>query len=312
MKNELNKLSKSAQIWFNIQYIRGIDENYVTNTILYKYVFYLKHFIESKEIPYSKFALKAYHYYKLGQFEKLENHYNNFLSNLNSISTIQVGVEVEVLKGQFTAPPKFHKVILKLIDKSIEHGPVMRALKRFFLLSIAVDKLTINNTNVIVGEKNMRILEKYNKDIKPIFHTVNIPNNTNEQSVLNEKPNVFDKRLDFEKVRIHFDVFRSRNERNFNKQWLTPAQLENFIQRAFKGDDKIDKLTFSCGKGEIMFIIRRFYQFYKNEDAKGFKAILTDRDKFIRLLTDNFTGWEYEVVKKYFRKLKGSRDWGAY
>jgi len=91
MKNELNKLSKSAQIWFNIQYKRGIDKNYVTNAILYKYVFYLKHFIENTEIPYSKFALKAYQYYKLGQFEKLENLYNNFVANLNSITTIQKG-----------------------------------------------------------------------------------------------------------------------------------------------------------------------------------------------------------------------------
>ena len=99
----------------------------------------------------------------------------------------------------------------------------------------------------------------------------------------------------------HFKVFTENNSKN-GRPFLTVEQLDAFINKAFCGNQSIpaQKLNNDL-KGETIKIQNVFYVFYCNT-VKDYFPTDNCRDKFIRLLTDNFTGWDFDKVKINFSK----------
>jgi hypothetical protein len=112
--------------------------------------------------------------------------------------------------------------------------------------------------------------------------------------------NHFCKRMPLSFAREHFKVLVYTDSNNKSK-FLTDTQFEKFIQRAFLGNKKIPKQQINFTTRENQFVVKRFYEFYI-EAVKEYYESQQSRDKFIKLLTDNFKNWEFEKVKSNFNK----------
>jgi hypothetical protein len=115
-----------------------------------------------------------------------------------------------------------------------------------------------------------------------------------------EETNNFCSKMPLNFARKHFKVFVDTDSNNKSK-FLTDTQFEVFIQRAFLGNQNTQKQKMNIGTRETQFIVRRFYEFY-TEAIKELYENQQSRDKFIKLLTDNFENWEFEKVKSNFNK----------
>jgi hypothetical protein len=104
----------------------------------------------------------------------------------------------------------------------------------------------------------------------------------------------------------HFKVFTIQESKN-NQPFLTIAQLGLFIKRAFNEEKTISKQNFNCGPRDKLFIVKRFYEFY-NIAARDYENTLQCKDKYVKLLTDNFTNWDYKSIKDNFGN-KVKREW---
>lgn len=128
-----------------------------------------------------------------------------------------------------------------------------------------------------------------------------IPDNSQDEE------NLFCKGMPLNFPREHFRVLTERESIN-GKPFLTIEAFESFIQRAFLGED-LPKQTINWGHGEKFFIVKRFYQFF-NLSCKGyFENTYNCREKYIKLLCDNFTGWGYRDVFNNFGNNKSKKEW---
>jgi hypothetical protein len=112
--------------------------------------------------------------------------------------------------------------------------------------------------------------------------------------------NVFCKSMPLSIPKDHFKVFTENNSKN-GKPFLTAEQLDAFIDRAFCGNTNLQKIRFNLDSREISAIRYVFYQFYNTYYFEYFET-LQCRPAFIRLLTDNFEGWDFETVNENFNK----------
>lgn len=98
----------------------------------------------------------------------------------------------------------------------------------------------------------------------------------------------------------HFQIFTIKNSKN-GKPFLTDKEFDIFIKKAFCGMTDLPKQSFNkTAKGEKFIIQHRFREFYDNYcDYFGTGQVT---DVFIKLLTDNFSGWDYNNVKNNFNK----------
>ncbi|MFN8438156.1 MAG: hypothetical protein U0V72_11020 [Cytophagales bacterium] len=117
------------------------------------------------------------------------------------------------------------------------------------------------------------------------------PNGESEKSI-----NIFCKSMELEIPRNHFSKLKTRNDKG--EPFLTNEQ---FIQRAFCGDTKIDKITFNKSTKEQGKIRYLFYEFYNNYSSDYFNTTQCT-EFFIKLLTENFNGFDYKKVKDNFSK----------
>ncbi|UPS90461.1 hypothetical protein [Bizionia sp. M204] len=98
----------------------------------------------------------------------------------------------------------------------------------------------------------------------------------------------------------HFKILTISKSKN-GKPYLTQGEFEIFIQRAFLGVENLEKLKFNQEpKGEKLKIQYLFRQFYENYCFEYFDTGQT-QDFFIKLLTENFTGWNFKNVKNNFK-----------
>jgi len=98
----------------------------------------------------------------------------------------------------------------------------------------------------------------------------------------------------------HFNVFALNNSKN-GKPFLTTEQYHNFINRAFKGNSGISKQKFNNTKKEHSVVVHVFYDFYLKTTDEYFNSS-QNRDIFMRLLTNNFIGWDFNSVKNNFSR----------
>jgi hypothetical protein len=99
-------------------------------------------------------------------------------------------------------------------------------------------------------------------------------------------------------------VFAETSSIKNKKSFLTHSQIVKFYKQAFLKISGIEKLLFNCSRNEKGFIRMRFYEFYLI--ASEYDS--SRQDKYIKLLTENFEGWDFEYVKSNFSK-KVKRQW---
>jgi hypothetical protein len=92
----------------------------------------------------------------------------------------------------------------------------------------------------------------------------------------------------------HFKILTTSLSKN-DKPFLTELQYNDFINKAFLGKIDLPQLKFNQGSKEQSKIQNLFYQFYQSNSFEYFGTDQT-KDKFIKLLTDNFEGWEFKKV----------------
>ena len=114
-----------------------------------------------------------------------------------------------------------------------------------------------------------------------------------------EEENIFCKKMPLSIPKEHFKVFTEKKSKN-GKLFLTETAFNSFIQKAFCGKDEPQQ-KFNYGTNEEGLIRIRFYEFY-NMCHPHYENTSQCRDKYIKLLTDNFTNWEFEKVKNNFGK----------
>lgn len=126
----------------------------------------------------------------------------------------------------------------------------------------------------------------------------------NNGKALHEDPeeNKFCKGMPVEIAREHFkELTELKNKKG--EPFLKNEQLELFICRAFKSDLSIGKLNFNLTAGKSLKIRKIFYLFYlmATDPASGFETSSYCKEKYIKLLTDNFNGFNFAIVKNNFR-----------
>ncbi|GAB3909116.1 hypothetical protein GCM10028803_46140 [Larkinella knui] len=96
----------------------------------------------------------------------------------------------------------------------------------------------------------------------------------------------------------------STNTSNNGRLFLSVNDLKLFIDRAFLKKTGVKKLTLNFGPKEKLFVWKLFYQYYLNCICieTGVERGTQCRDKYIRLLTDNFTNFTFDEVKANFAK----------
>lgn len=111
--------------------------------------------------------------------------------------------------------------------------------------------------------------------------------------------NVFCKSMPLDIAKEHFKVFIETNSKN-KKTFLTTEQYNFFIERAFCGNTGLPKQKFNqIPKGEKLLIQAVFYDFYNNYCMDYFSTMQC-QEIFIKLLTENFIGWDFKNVKENF------------
>lgn len=114
-----------------------------------------------------------------------------------------------------------------------------------------------------------------------------------------DRENIFCKKMPLDIPKEHFKILTEKNSKN-GEPFLTQDQFNNFINRAFCGKTDLPLQKFNqAPKGEKLKIQYLFYQFYENYCFEYFNTGQT-KDVFIKLLTENFIGWDYENVHDNF------------
>lgn len=103
----------------------------------------------------------------------------------------------------------------------------------------------------------------------------------------------------------HFRVLTEKASSN-GKPYLTEQQLQAFLDRAFRGEKGTPKQKINKGNREKLLVQSLFWEFYDKYCFDYFHTMHC-QDDFIRLLTDNFEGWDFQNVKHNFTPKSGRR-----
>jgi hypothetical protein len=123
------------------------------------------------------------------------------------------------------------------------------------------------------------------------------PEHTNNNT---DAVNVFCKTMPLSIPNEHFKTLTIKCSKD-GQPFLTQEQFDNFINRGFGGKEDLPKIKINQAPKEKFKIQYLFYQFYHNY---AFDYFVTDQAKnvFVKLLTDNFVGWDFDNVHANFNK----------
>jgi hypothetical protein len=111
--------------------------------------------------------------------------------------------------------------------------------------------------------------------------------------------------MGLEEVRKHFRQLIEKKSKKDNKPLLTEKQFEQFITSAFLFPNIApnEKIKMNFAHGEIGFIRELFYNFFIKSKIE-YELTQHQKDKYIRLLTDYFEGFDYNTIKANFNKQR--------
>lgn len=186
-----------------------------------------------------------------------------------------IALEIEEMrKGNFA---------LELISSHDGSSPRRINLHQITGIKKAVDEAYQRSRSLASGE----ILKKERGKSEP-------------ESIHKNGTNLFCTSMPLHIPKEHFKVLTETKNKT-GQPFLTEVQLNSFIERAFCGNKELPIQKFNhAPKGEKFQIQKVFYDFY----CKGADYFPSSRcrDHFIRLLTDNFIGWDFNNVKSNFAK----------
>lgn len=113
--------------------------------------------------------------------------------------------------------------------------------------------------------------------------------------------NIFCESMPISVAKKHFEQLTKKKNKN-GLAFLTESEFYSFIERAFSGNNTIKKQDFNFNpNSEKLIIVAVFYEFYTKYSYQYFNTV-QNSDIFIKLLTENFNGFEYKNVKNNFRQ----------
>lgn len=143
-------------------------------------------------------------------------------------------------------------------------------------------------------------IEWYNVKIKDAEDYATQQINNTGQTPPEVDVNVFCKSMSLSIPKEHFIKLVEEKSKN-GKPFLTQDQFNIFIERAFLGKEDVEKQKINMeARGEKLKVQYLFRQFYDNYSFEYLKTTQT-QDVFIKLLTDNFIGWDFDNVKANFK-----------
>ena len=316
MKKELSNFNKISARWFNIQFSAGIDKDYVAKNIIHKYV-NLKSLKEQK-VPFYEYVDTIYHYYKLGKWDKIDEIFFKIISEYNSSKKNVVEKKSQLLLEvkKFDKPPILKKKNTVNYQKELNDTEVViKLIKYYILIASSFDRIVTNNRleyeRVFFQNIYTKALEKIKlkgiNELKLIDGALKQIDNPEQKLYTNK----FNPKSNLKEAIDFFSVFKSPNEENFEKPWLTEEQFLKFIDRAFCGNKSIPKQKLITGNKEDAFIIKRFAEYFDKEKYSK-NCTRLDRRKYVGLLTTNFIGWEFYKVNRNFSTVRTKRSWEDY
>ena len=91
--------------------------------------------------------------------------------------------------------------------------------------------------------------------------------------------------------------------------FLTKDEVIQFIDKAFCGNKSLESLTFQNITSKNSLIYKLFYDFYVDcTSTTLYEGTKQTKPKYVKLITDNFTNWEYKTVFDNFSK-SDSKHW---
>ncbi|GAB3955417.1 hypothetical protein GCM10028805_43030 [Spirosoma harenae] len=155
-------------------------------------------------------------------------------------------------------------------------------------------------------------LTAYLKWLKEKCHLYSSSNTANGTPFASPDPqpdsrnNIFNHPLSLDEVKKWF-VQLAENKSTNGKPFLTTGQVDQFIDRAFVGKTDLPKLTLNIAEGERDSVKKLFYLFFKRcTQDYAIEPTTQCKEKYVRLLTDNFSNYNYEIVFNTFNKPKNS------
>lgn len=132
----------------------------------------------------------------------------------------------------------------------------------------------------------------------------------NELSLLDwvEQPNKFNSPMPLLTVRKYF-MQLSNSPRKNRGAFLTPDEVNLFVRRAFVKEKGIGEMTLKVGPKDQLYVWKIFYQLYDYCLLNHYEDTSQCREDYIRLLTDNFTNYDFDKVRANFGSGKCKRSW---
>lgn len=123
------------------------------------------------------------------------------------------------------------------------------------------------------------------------------------EAIPESRENQFNK-MPLDQVKIYFRPLTEGKSKN-GKPFLTEEQFCKFIERAFEDMTDVPALTLNLGTGERTTVRGLFYAFYLTCTLDfQFEPTRHCKEKYVRLLTNHFTNYEYSTVSAGFNTKK--------
>lgn len=178
-------------------------------------------------------------------------------------------------------------------------------------IRVYIDRVNNSKFNVLDKQgvsKNLiqiLLLEALN-----FFESYNLNNNSETKEIVSleylnsEGKNIFNG-MPLKMVIEHFKPLTTLTSKSGNKPHLTNEQFEQFINAAFLNfDPNVElnpKIKINRGENEKGKIKNIFYDFYIKSKIE-YESSQSVKNKYVRLLTDYFTGYDFDTVHRNFNK----------
>ena len=152
------------------------------------------------------------------------------------------------------------------------------------------------------------VIDWIQKQLKPDTISSNIVDSKAADS--NNQKNLFNPPMSLDEIRNWFIQLAENNSEN-SKPFLSVEQVDQFIERAFAGNTQLPKLTLNIAKGERTSITKLFYLYFQRciQDY-AIEPTKHCKEKYVRLLTDNFTNYNHKAVFANFNKsMTANKQW---
>ncbi len=222
-------------------------------------------------------------------------------TELNRIQKEIITVLSQIKQNKSNIEIDIHKEYLGLI-KAVQNDRILIDLDyRIFILNIS------NQIGYLLFNSLTNINDTI-KELKPLIETTSTPQQDEIDKTFDNKENHFNN----VPINLATKYFMQLAEKP--NEYLTKDEVNKFIDKAFCNGKIKKKFTLQLKRGEQQKIWKLFANFYNDCTTDSIYQIAKQgtKEKYVRLITDNFTNWKYETVfdnftkstTKYWKRLK--------